>query len=70
MEGKGKRFRTQNGHDSCLLDLLDIEIVREVIHAPTLIASFINNLSMATVQTSKMMELVSIALLWGTTHHV
>ena len=26
--------------------------------------------SMATVQTSKMMEPVSIVLLWGTTQHV
>ena len=25
MEGKGKRFHSQNGHDSCLLDLLDID---------------------------------------------
>ena len=67
MERNGKRIHAQNGQGLCLLD---IEIVWEVIHAPTTIVPFINNLSMTTVQTSKMMEPVSIVLLWGTTHHV
>ena len=66
-ERKWKKVSQQNGQGSCLLDM---EIVRDVIHAPTPIATFINNLSMATVQTSKMMEPVSIAVLWRTTHHV
>ena len=49
---------------------LDTEIDSEVIHSLTPIVSFINNLSIGTVQTSKMMEPVSIVLLWSTTHHV
>ena len=43
--------------------LLDTEIDSEVTHSLTAIASFINNLSIGTVQTSKMMEPVSIVLL-------
>ena len=50
--------------------LLDTEIDSEVTHSLTAIASFINNLSIGTVQTSKMMEPVSIVLLWSTTRHV
>ena len=49
---------------------LDTEIDCEVIHSLTPVVSFINNLSIGTVQTSKMMEPVSIVLLWSTTHHV
>ena len=49
---------------------LDTEIDCEVIHSLTPVVSFINNLSIRTVQTSKMMEPVSIVLLWSTTHHV
>ena len=49
---------------------LDTEIDCEVIHSLTPIVSFINNLSIRTVQTSKMMEPVRIVLLWSTTHHV
>ena len=49
--------------------LLDTEIDSEVTHSLTAIASFINNLSIGTVQTSEMMEHVSIVLLWSTAHH-
>ena len=49
---------------------LDTEIDCEVIHSLTPVVSFINNLSIRTVQTSKMMEPVSIVLLWSTIHHV
>ena len=61
-------------NDSCTewseFVFLDTEIDCEVIHSLTPVVSFINNLSIGTVQTSKMMEPVSIVLLWSTTHHV
>ena len=41
-----------------------------VIHTPTRITSFINNLSMATIHASNMMEPVNIAVLWRIAHHV
>ena len=60
--------------DSCTewseFAFLDTEIDCEVIHSLTPVVSFINNLSIRTVQTSKMMEPVSIVLLWSTIHHV
>ena len=46
--GKWKMIHAQNGHGSCLLNII---VVRGVIHAPKTIVSFIINLGMAIVQT-------------------
>ena len=49
----GRKWKKDSRTEWSGLCPLDIEIVREVIHVPTPIVSFINNLSMATVQTSR-----------------